>query len=566
MLDLFRKRGLTSVVYGVIIVATIFVFVINFRPNANQKSASLRQACVATVKGFCIDPKTHRAAYSMLMPRDQAGNRLTERAKSMGLNKIALDGLIERELLVSEADRLGLTVSEDEENNAVIGGFIYVSVPMENARMPMQLRVPDGTIYAGFKDQKTKQFDMKVYERAVKVYTDRSPTEFKEWQSREILAAKMRDLVRAPIRVADAEAFNLYVTEKTSATVTYIPVRFDWAENYMVNATPAAVAEWMKDKSNADQAKDSNIRHILIKTDADAGADSKEAARKKAEDLIAKIKGGADFEKLAKEFSADPGSAVNGGSLQTSKTDGFVKPFKDGADALKSGEMTSTPIESQFGFHIIKKDDASITAYKKAKGLEAAKDLANQIRAAIKGGQSPEDAVKAAIAPFIKPVKVADKPANKDGDAGAPAPTETPKTADTDPSKPEVDTSSAFNRGGEAIPSLSPDANGEIGKLAFGDSKEGAMLAEPLRTQDGFYVVILKTMKAATREEFDKEHETYVQGLLAAKQAEALSLYVRRLRETAKPDIKIDDTFLTDATSKGDGGAPAPIEEEDEGP
>ena len=51
MLDLFRKRGLTSVVYGVIIVGMIAVFVINFRPNANQKSASLREACAATVKG-----------------------------------------------------------------------------------------------------------------------------------------------------------------------------------------------------------------------------------------------------------------------------------------------------------------------------------------------------------------------------------------------------------------------------------------------------------------------------------------------------------------------------------
>ena len=39
MLDLFRKRGLSSVIYGAIIVSTIFVFVIGFRPNAGQKTA-----------------------------------------------------------------------------------------------------------------------------------------------------------------------------------------------------------------------------------------------------------------------------------------------------------------------------------------------------------------------------------------------------------------------------------------------------------------------------------------------------------------------------------------------
>ncbi len=568
MLDLFRKRGLTSIVYGVIIVGMILVFVINFRPNANQKSASLREACAATVKGNCIDPKSHRASYRVMIPRDQSGNLMTDRAKAMGLNKIALDGLIERELLISEAERLGLTVSEDEQNQAVLGGFIYVSVPMENPRLAMSLRIPDGYIYAGFKDQKTKAFDMKSYERQVRVITGRSATEFKEWQARELLAAKMRDLVRAPIRVSESEALEMYVGEKSSATISYVPVRFEWAESYMIDASPANVKEWMKDKSNADQAKEANIRHILIRAaEGDAGPGAKDVAKKKAEDIIARIKGGEDFEKLAKQYSQDPGSAVNGGSLGTAKSDGFVKPFKDGADALKGGEMTDKPVESQFGFHIIKKDDASVTAYKKAKSLEAAKDLANKIQAAIKNGQQPEDAVKAALAPYVKPAK---KPEAADGadkaDGGAPA--EAPKTADTDPTRPMVDTSSAFTRGGEAIPQLQGDGNGEIGKLAFApDAKVGAMLGEPLRAQDGFYVVILKSTKAAGRAEFDKDRDGYTGAILAAKQAEALSLYVRRLRETAKPDIKIDETFLTDGTAKSDGGAPiAPMEDEGEEP
>jgi peptidyl-prolyl cis-trans isomerase D len=568
MLDLFRKRGLTSIVYGVIIVGMILVFVINFRPNANQKSASLREACAATVKGVCLDPKSHRASYRVLIPRDQSGNLMTDRAKAMGLNKIALDGLIERELLIAEAERLGLTVSEDEQNQAVIGGFIYVSVPMENPRLAMSLRVPDGYIYAGFKDQKTKAFDIKSYERQVRMITGRSPTEFKEWQGRELLAAKMRDLVRAPIRVSESETYEMYVSEKSSATISYVPVRFEWAESYMIDASPAAVKEWMKDKSNADQAKEANIRHILIRpAEGDAGPGAKDEAKKKADDIIARIKGGEDFEKLAKQYSQDPGSAVNGGSLGTAKTDGFVKPFKDGADALKGGEMTDKPVESQFGFHIIKKDDASVTAYKKAKSLEAAKELANKIQAAIKNGQAPDDAVKAAIAPYAKAGASHSKPEGGDKADGGASP-EGPKTADTDPTRPMVNTSSSFTRGGEAISQLAMEGNAEIGKLAFApDAKIGAMLAEPLRSQDGFYVVILKSTKAAARPEFDKDRDQYTQAILAAKQAEALSLYVRRLRETAKPDIKIDETFLTDGAGKTDGGAPAaPMDDEGEEP
>src|SRR5205807_1711398 len=82
MLDLFRKRGLSSVVYGVIIVATATVFVIQFRPNAGQKAASIKEACVAKVRGWCIDPKDHRAAYRILIPRDAQGGLLTAKAKS----------------------------------------------------------------------------------------------------------------------------------------------------------------------------------------------------------------------------------------------------------------------------------------------------------------------------------------------------------------------------------------------------------------------------------------------------------------------------------------------------
>ena len=100
MLDLFRKRGLTSIVYGVVIVGMILVFVIQFRPNANQQAASLKEACVVSVKGRCVSPKSFKAAYRILIPRDQSGQLLTARAKQMGLGKIAADGLIERELLV----------------------------------------------------------------------------------------------------------------------------------------------------------------------------------------------------------------------------------------------------------------------------------------------------------------------------------------------------------------------------------------------------------------------------------------------------------------------------------
>ena len=78
-------------------------------------------------------------------------------------------------------------------------------------------------------------------------------------------------------------------------------------------------------------------------------------------------------------------------------------------------------------------------------------------------------------------------------------------------------------------------------------------MAEPVRTPDAFVVVQLKQHKTSTREEFEKERETFVQELVRAKRDEALSLYVKRLREQAKDDIKIDPSFVQEA--KVDGGA-----------
>jgi peptidyl-prolyl cis-trans isomerase D len=607
MLDLFRKRGLSSVVYGAVIIATILVFVIQFRPNAGQKQASLKEACVAKVKGWCVDPKDHKAVYRILIPRDQQGNLLTARAKSMGLSKIALDGLIERVLLVEEAERLGLKVTDDEITDEIYNGYIRVSVPSDNPQLAYSLRVADGRIYAGFKDQKTKQFDMKVYERSIRNLVGRSPTEFREEQGRELLAAKMRDLVRAPVRVSEPEALEMYLGEKSSATVKYIAIRQDYVARYAVRPTAGDIDAWAKDKANeglvdaavkshkdAALPKENHIRHILIKTPPGATDDQIGEALTKLAQAKARIDAGEAFAEVARDVSDDKGSAMQGGDVGD-KTDGFVLPFKKAADALKAGETTKTAIQTQFGLHLITKDDPAKSAeveaalkrgaarelYTKAKALEATKELAAKILADIKAGKSADDAVAAAVASLPKNAAIApatlgiteDKPeaAGDAGasDAGAPkkaAPVAKATTADTDPERPQVVTSSAFNKGGDAIPAISADATTQVMGFAFA-AKDGETMKEPVRTDDGFMVVQLKEHKAASKEEFEKDKETYLQTLIPAKQAEALALYVKRLRDSAKSEIKIDETYLLDAKPGTDGGAPAsPFDEGEEEP
>ena len=103
-------------------------------------------------------------------------------------------------------------------------------------------------------------------------------------------------------------------------------------------------AEYEKFKAQS-AGSEYRARHILVEKEDEAKA------------LIAQIKGGAKFEDLAKKSSKDPGSAENGGDLDFASPKSYVPEFSEAMTKLKKGEMTETPVKSQFGYHIIKLED-----------------------------------------------------------------------------------------------------------------------------------------------------------------------------------------------------------------
>jgi len=91
--------------------------------------------------------------------------------------------------------------------------------------------------------------------------------------------------------------------------------------------------------------KEYKARHILVKNEDEA------------KQIIAQLKKGASFEKLAAEKSEDTGSKGKGGDLDWSPPNRYVKPFSDALMKLKKGQMTDTPVQSPFGWHVIRLDD-----------------------------------------------------------------------------------------------------------------------------------------------------------------------------------------------------------------
>ena len=113
-------------------------------------------------------------------------------------------------------------------------------------------------------------------------------------------------------------------------------------KNPVTDADAKAEYEKFKTQSTGTEYR---ARHILVEGEEDAKA------------LIAQIKGGAKFEDLAKAKSKDPGSGENGGDLDFAKPESYVPEFGAAMSKLKKGEMTETPVKTQFGWHIIRLDD-----------------------------------------------------------------------------------------------------------------------------------------------------------------------------------------------------------------
>jgi len=104
--------------------------------------------------------------------------------------------------------------------------------------------------------------------------------------------------------------------------------------------------------------KDYNAQHILVKTEQEA------------KDIIARLDKGEDFSKIAKDKSLDTGSKEKGGDLGWFSPAGMVKPFADAVAGLQKGKFTESPVQSQFGWHVIKLNDIRASqppAYEKVK-------------------------------------------------------------------------------------------------------------------------------------------------------------------------------------------------------
>src|SRR5687767_6271592 len=133
MLSFFRKGGVGQAVVAAVAIGVMAVFILEFR-TGREGGGSLKQECAIEAFGDCVSPKEYNAAFGLVLYRLQVQPK---KIRELGIRKQVLEGLVERELLLRDARRLGVAVSEDEIDHELLNGRAHVSLPASSQRLAM---------------------------------------------------------------------------------------------------------------------------------------------------------------------------------------------------------------------------------------------------------------------------------------------------------------------------------------------------------------------------------------------------------------------------------------------
>ncbi len=167
--------------------------------------------------------------------------------------------------------------------------------------------------------------------------------------SPEVDAQIKEEVIAREIFMQEAQKRGLDTSDEYKSQIELarqtILIRELFADFQKTNAVTDADVKAEYDKFvAANGGKEYRARHILVET------------KEQAEAILASLKKGGKFEDIAKKQSKDPGSGANGGDLDWAAAGNYVKEFSDAMVALSKGQV-SAPVQSQFGFHIIRLDD-----------------------------------------------------------------------------------------------------------------------------------------------------------------------------------------------------------------
>ena len=312
MLKIMRRRARRILWITIILIIPAFIW---------WGTGGLRErgiGLVASVNGKGITREVYYKEVEGLYRemRERMGDAFNqEMAKILNLEGAALNSLIKRELLLQEAKRERIRVSDQE------------LLPVYRSDQAFQ---------------KEGKFDKETY-FALLDWLGYTPQKFEEEMSKEISITKLKNLILDGIEISEKEIRDEYLKMNEEIEIEYLLIK----PEKDIRTEKEEVEEYYEQQKEDYRIPEKiRVRHILVKG---------EEASEKIKEIKKKSKAGEDFESLAKELSQCP-SKEKGGDLGFFKKGDMVEEFERVAFGLKEGQI-SRPVRSRFGYHIIKLEE-----------------------------------------------------------------------------------------------------------------------------------------------------------------------------------------------------------------
>lgn len=324
---------------------------------------------VATVNGEEISQRSYKEAYYLQRNRMQEmlGQRYDPALFDKRMKQQALDGLINQEILFQNAQDVGYRVGEATLIRTIqnVEGFQEAGV-FSNELYLRKLNV-QGESAPGFEQRMarsilTRQLYSGLATTGLTTDSEIDAILRLQEQTRDIAFIKLSAAKYKNDSDASEEALQQYYDNHKDRYMSEEKVSIEYVEldvnNLGSDVKPNEddLREFYEERRSQNTVgEERKTRHILISVEE--GADEKiiEAARAKADGLYKRIIDGANFEKLAKAFSEDPGSSKSGGDIGYFGRGGLDPNYERSMYSLKEGEV-GEPVLSSFGYHIIKLD------------------------------------------------------------------------------------------------------------------------------------------------------------------------------------------------------------------
>jgi peptidyl-prolyl cis-trans isomerase D len=368
MLDRMRRhRNWLKWSLALVVLTFIIFYIPDFLDRNTGTAGATARETVASVDGHNLQAGEFQQRYVQQMQQYQqqfGGSMNAQLLRQLGVDQQVLSQMVNEQVEILEAERQGIHVSDDElaQRIMAIPGLQENGRFIGEARYEQLLRLQRPPLTKSQFEERYRRGIMS--ERLRAAITDWMAISDKELEDeyrkrnekvKLQVVAFTADRFRDKVSLADADVAAYYDAHKAEyrvgeqRSIKYLLLDRDQARQKVV--VPANdIQRYYNDNIQQFQTPEQvHASHILLKTEGKNDADVK----KKAEALLAQVKGGADFGALAKKESEDEGSKANNGDLGFFGRGRMVPEFETAAFALQPGQ-TSDLVKSQFGYHIIR--------------------------------------------------------------------------------------------------------------------------------------------------------------------------------------------------------------------